>query len=470
MRKLYWYITAYFKKHGFTVIASVVGAIIVFSVLMPFLVQKISIKQRSYIGIIGEYSLQNLPQEIKHHLSVGLTKVDPEDQSIKPLLAERWITENEGKIYRFSLKPDLKWQDGQELSPSEINYNLKDVEVITTPNDIIFKLPDVFSPFPAIVTEPILKQTTTRYLLFFKKPTVVGIGPYRLSSYKESGAKLQEVVLDGPDKRLIYRFYLTEQDAITGFKKGEIDILADVRQPGDLLEWHSANITLERKINYNQYLAIFFNHNDPLISRNLKQALYYALEKPADNERAISPINPTSWAFLEGGKNYARDWERGAERALAEMPREPLNLSLATNSIYSQEARDIQQQWEEFGQFIFDKCQASSEVEDKQLCENLKISISIKISNFPDTQNFQLLLLGQEIPVDPDQYFLWHSEQPTNFTNYKNTRIDSLLEKGRQTLEQRERQTVYQEFQQFLLEDPPAIFLRYLPSYMLRRK
>ena len=77
--------------------------------------------------------------------------------------------------------------------------------------------------------------------------------------------------------------------------------------------------------------------------------------------------------------------------------------------------------------------------------------------------------MGQEIPVDPDQYFLWHSDQSTNFTNYQNTRIDSLLEKGRQTIDQNKRKEVYQEFQQFMLEDPPAIFLRHLFSFDVKR-
>jgi peptide/nickel transport system substrate-binding protein len=80
-----------------------------------------------------------------------------------------------------------------------------------------------------------------------------------------------------------------------------------------------------------------------------------------------------------------------------------------------------------------------------------------------------LLLLGQEIPIDPDQYVMWHSSQATNFTNYKNTRIDSLLEKGRQTTEIAERRTIYQEFQQYLLEDPPAIFLKYLDNISIAR-
>jgi len=99
----------------------------------------------------------------------------------------------------------------------------------------------------------------------------------------------------------------------------------------------------------------------------------------------------------------------------------------------------------------------------------LGINLRIKISNFPDTNNFQLLLMGQSIPTDPDQYFMWHSTQATNFTRYKNTRIDSLLERGRQTIDTEERKSIYQEFQQFLLEDPPAVFLRYLERFSIAR-
>jgi peptide/nickel transport system substrate-binding protein len=469
MRKIYWYLTAYIKKHGLTFALSSLGAILVFSLLMPFLVNKITIKQKKYIGIVGEYNLQALPTEVKNKLSVGLTKVDEQDQSIKPLLAERWVTENDGKTYRFSIKKNITWQDGEPLTPDDINYNFQDVETITTPNDIIFKLPDTFAPFPSIVTEPIFKQAEQNYLLFFKKPTVIGIGPYKINSYKMKGSRLEKIVIDGPDDRLIYRFYLTESDAINGFKKGEVDILRDIRQPKDLKNWSDKYVLLQEKINYDQYLAVFFNNSLPLLNKNTRQALAYALDKPSGDIRALGPINPNSWAYLPGGKDYTKDWDRAAERLLATQLPEKIDLTLTTTPIFLAEAEDFKKQWEEFGQYASKACQTSDEIEDKQLCENAKITIKIKVSNFPDTSNYELLLMGQEIPVDPDQYFLWHSDQATNFTHYQNTRIDSLLEKGRQTLEYQDRLATYQEFQQFLLEDPPAIFLHYLISYDIYR-
>ena len=103
MRKFYWYITAYIKKHGLTFVLSAIGAILIFSLIMPYLAKKISIKPRKYIGMVGDYNLQTLPDEIKYKLSVGLTTVDPENHSIKPLLAERWVTENDGRTYRFTI-------------------------------------------------------------------------------------------------------------------------------------------------------------------------------------------------------------------------------------------------------------------------------------------------------------------------------------------------------------------------------
>ena len=99
----------------------------------------------------------------------------------------------------------------------------------------------------------------------------------------------------------------------------------------------------------------------------------------------------------------------------------------------------------------------------------MKLKVSLKITNFPDVSNYEMLLIGQESPADPDQYQLWHSGESTNFTGYKNTRIDNLLEKGRQTTQFQERKEIYQEFQQFFLEDAPAIFIKHLDTYTISR-
>jgi peptide/nickel transport system substrate-binding protein len=76
-----------------------------------------------------------------------------------------------------------------------------------------------------------------------------------------------------------------------------------------------------------------------------------------------------------------------------------------------------------------------------------------------------------KIPLDPDQYFFWHSTQKdTNITNYKNVKIDKLLEDGRSSIFPSDRKKYYIEFQKIIAEDIPAIFLYYPYTYTIERK
>ena len=469
MRTYYWYLSAYLRKHGLVLLTSVIVASLFFSLLLPLALTRISSKQKQYIGLVGNFTLTTLPLPIQQKLSAGLTQV-LEDGSVAPDLAERWTVENDGKDFRFVLKKNLVWQDGETLTPDDITYNFHDVQIVTTPNDIVFKLPDSYAPFPVAVTQPLLKTVTQKRGGLFTQETLVGLGSYRLVSYRSKGPRLTEVIIENDTERLMYRFYLTEDDAILGFKRGEVDVLPDLANSHGLETWPTATVT--KTINRNRYLAIFFNNQHPQFAKNIRQALSYATPKPPEELRAVGPISPNSWAYLQSGKSYDYDLDRAVERLLSEVskyPTEPLNLELTTTSTFLPEAEEIKGHWETLGTKAQEKCRGTKEITDKAVCENVKITVTIRVNNYPDTDNFQVLLVGQESPPDPDQYALWHTDQPLNFTKYSNTRIDSLLENGRKTFDRQERLTIYQEFQQFFLEDTPAVFLRYLESYEVKR-
>ncbi len=466
MRKLYWYISSYVRKHGLVFLLSIMVALLFFSFLLPLINKKMAFKKSTYIAIVGQYTLTDLPKPIKNQLSAGLTKIGANLEA-EPLLAERWVVEDDGKQYRFVLKKYVKWQDGKTLKPEDINYNFSDVQTISTPNEVIFTLPEPFTPFTVSVSEPILRMEWEKKFFTEDKAKLIGIGQYKMLDYRLRGNNLAEFKIDGPDARYIYRFYLTENEAVNAFKKGEVDVLLNISGCYDLCDWKK--LEQAKELSYDRYLAVFFNNSDPLLTKNIRQGLSYVLEKNYGKARAIGPINPNSWAYLQGGKDYAKDFDRAIERLTSELPRNPLHFELTTSSNFADEAESIKKEWEAFGPIAVEKCQANKDIKDKNLCKNLDIKINIKISNFPDLANYQLLLIGQESSIDPDQYFMWHSSQPINFTHYKNTRIDSLLENGRKTLDLEKRRTIYQEFQQFLLEDPPAVFLRYLDNYSIAR-
>lgn len=467
MRKLYWYLSSYIRKHGLIVILTIVLGMIGFSFIVPKLAMTFDPKPRQYIGLVGDYSLSSLPPEIDHLVSLGLTRIE-EDGTPVPELSERWTTEDDGKTYRFVLKKGLRWQDGKELTTSDINYSFNDVETTTTPNDVIFKLPEPFVPFPTVVSKPLFRTSTKRYLFFFTKPTVIGLGEYQVTDFKQNGVRLSEITIESATERRIYRFYLSENDAVIAFKRGEVDILHDLSTTQDIGEWSTA--VTESRLDPSSYLAVFFNLENPMFSKSTRQALAYAVTKPTDDTRAFGPIAPTSWAYLQGGKGYEYDLNRAVQRLLEELPGEPLNIELTTTPLFEKDANQIKQDWDALGAAAEQACQNEAKITNKADCQHARINTTVRITAFPDTTNFQALLIGQESPSDPDEYYLWHSDQSSNFSRYRNTRIDSLLEKGRQVSERSERLAIYQEFQQFFLEDAPAIFLRHLTSYTIKRQ
>lgn len=473
MRKLYWYITAYLRKHGWRFLLAVAASALVFYFLVPALIEVLQRQETYYIGVVGEYQLNNLPDMVQQQLSRGLLSVS-DDGSFVPDIAEKVVIENNGQRYRLLMPTDLTWQDGETLTLDSIDYNLRDVTTTIENNEIIYDLPAPFASFPQYLTQPLLRPAVKTWGKFFQDNTIIGLNNVvvkKISYQDHNQNNLAEIILDDLDsnKRYIYRFYFSQDQAIEAFKLGEVDYLFDVTNIEEIASWPTVVVN-ERSLD-DQYLALFFNNQDPLFTKNVRLALSYAINKERGGyRRAVGPIPQDSWAYLKGLKTYDQNFDTAVARLLEELPGSPMEIELVTTTSYYSIANDIKNNWEELGEKAVQACLDSKEITDKKPCEYLRLKVKIQIQNFPDTNNFQTLLLGQEVSLDPDQYALWHSGLATNFTSYKNTKVDSLLETGRQTIEQQERQTIYQEFQQALLDDPPAVFLWYLKSSDLTRK
>jgi len=156
--------------------------------------------------------------------------------------------------------------------------------------------------------------------------------------------------------------------------------------------------------------------------------------------RAIGPISPNSWGYNPQVKQYQKDIEKTKEA-------KDLQIKLSTLPNLLSTAEIIANDWKEAG-----------------------ITTEIEVVSAIPT-NYQAFLATVDIPKDPDQYSLWHSTQTgTNISNYKNPRIDKLLEDGRTELDQETRRKIYLDFQKFLVEDVPTIFLYHPTFYTIIRK
>lgn len=165
--------------------------------------------------------------------------------------------------------------------------------------------------------------------------------------------------------------------------------------------------------------------------------------------RAIGPISASSWAYNSQVKRYNYDPNK-AKEIIDEFKKnadvDEVLVDLTTPPILLPQAEIIAKDWESVG---------------------LKVNLQV-FSGVPG--EFQALLAIFDTPVDPDQYSVWHSTQTaTNITHYQNARIDKLLEDGRTEVNLEERRKVYLDFQRFLVEDSPAIFLYYPVTYTIMR-
>lgn len=87
------------------------------------------------------------------------------------------------------------------------------------------------------------------------------------------------------------------------------------------------------------------------------------------------------------------------------------------------------------------------------------------IREFVNKGLFDALVLGWTVTLDPDIYQVWHSSQAVpgglNFMHFRNKELDSLLEEGRVTRDQKRRYEIYCRVQEILDREQPYCFLYY---------
>ncbi|OGM23010.1 hypothetical protein A2961_01280 [Candidatus Woesebacteria bacterium RIFCSPLOWO2_01_FULL_39_21] len=389
------------------------------------------------IGISGRFTVEDIPYNIQRQISRGLTKTE-ESGKVEPDLAQSWETPDKGKTWIFILKKDLKWNDGSPLKSRDLNYNFSDViSEFPDENTIVFKLSTPYSPFPVVVSKPVFKKG------------LLGVSSWKIDKITLMGSFVQTLAIsDDSGTKKIYKFYPTEDQTKLAFRTAEVDKIEGLIDPKPLDSWNTVKIANE--VNRNRLVIIFINTEDNLLTdKTLRQAFAYAIDKESLGERASSPISINSWAYNPQVKSYDYDKERAKEimdQYLKDKDNKILEVKIASYPSLLPVAEKIAQNLKEIG-----------------------VNTSVQVSSITPHE-YQLFLAIYDIPIDPDQYSVWHSTQiETNITKYKSPRIDNLLEDGRTELDFESRKKIYLDFQRFLLEDSPAIFLYYPEYYSVER-
>lgn len=455
-RLLLWLFKAYVKKWRKTILVSFFLGLIVFTILYftsGFFVNLSGFKEKEKIGILGSYALNNLPFEVVAKIGRGLTQVSNDGRPL-PDVASSWDIKDNGKTYIFHLKQNLYFTDKSRVVSDSIKFSFIDVEIQRPDlNTIVFKLKEPYAPFLITLSKPILKQSLRSRDL---KEKFIGIGDYRVGSVDFNGEFVKSIDLvsvKNSKKTLSFQFYPSENALKMAFILGEVSKIAGIRDVGFLNTtlYSFPNFQIERRVNYNQLVSLFYNTQDKTLSdKRLREALSYSVPDNFESgKRNRLPFPPFLWASFEGLETYQKDLAHAKELledSSVATKSASLTLTIKTLKAYEKTALEIKKSWSVLG-----------------IKTNIEISEAL-----PST--FQVFLGEFNVPQDPDQYSLWHSIQPNNITRYKNLRIDKLLEDGRQTIDPDKRKKIYADFQKYLLDDSPVTFLFFPYTYEVSRR
>jgi peptide/nickel transport system substrate-binding protein len=208
--------------------------------------------------------------------------------------------------------------------------------------------------------------------------------------------------------------------------------------------------------------------------RRVRQAITHAIDKEEIIEGvllglgliATGPYKPDTQWYNPKVKEYPYDvekarkllaeagWKNSGKEGVLEKDGKPFEFTILTNQGNESRAR------------------CAEIIQRRLAAAGMRVKIrtvewAAFINDFIDKKNFEAVILGWTLGQDPDIYDIWHSskvgQKELNFISYKNTEVDSLLEKGRYTFDPKIRKACYGRIQEILAEDQPYTFL-YVPN------
>ncbi len=415
-------------------------------------------------------------------------------------LAQSWNVSNDQKTIIFKLKPNLKWADGKPLtsqdvlftwqlvtdektrSPYASDYQL--VKKVDVPDALTFSVTYDQAYAPAldswaglqILPKHLLENQDIHTTAFARNP--VGSHYYKLDKWTHGeNLKLSRNPLSvlGPARidQLVTRIIPDNSAQFLELMADNIDLMG--LDPIKYSRIIPARPELQKKLALykelgNSYTYMGFNlKHKPFDDIRVRKAINYAIDK----QEIIDGV------YLGLGINIASPYKPGTRWSNPDLKPYAYNPAKAKALLKEAGFTDadgdgiLERDGKPFAFEIItnqNKEREKSAVLIQRRLKDVGIDVQIRaiewasfISRFIKTGDFDVVVLGWGLGLDPDQYNIWHSSQNQpgqfNFIGYNNLQIDALLEQGRLELNPEKRMKIYHEFSKVLLEDCPIIYL-----------
>lgn len=295
--------------------------------------------------------ISDVDRDLVELIFSGLIKYNLEGKLIPDLAKEYKILED-GKVYEFSLKENLFWSDGKELTVDDIIFTVRtiqnsdiksplsgswlgvEVEKISD-SSLRFKLKNESSVFLEnctlkIIPKHIWENVPVQNFSFSPlNLNPVGSGPYKLKNlFQNKEGKIisldliQNPLYSGKKPfipKITFRFFDSEEKLIEDFKRGKIKGFSP---PPNLMGDQFPQNTNFQEYSFSlpRYFAIFFNQKNSklLAERDVRLALNYGTNKEEILNKVLlnhgeivhSPILPEIYGFGEPKEIYQFDIEK----------------------------------------------------------------------------------------------------------------------------------------------------------------
>jgi len=450
-------------------------------------------------GLIFMVSGESASSTISSYIFNSLLTYDG-NLDLKGELADNWTVSTNQKTISFTLKPNLKWADGTPLTSEDVlfTWQLVTDEDTRSPYASDYQLvkkaeapdPQTFrvtyeQPYaPAldswsglqILPKHLLKDQDIHTTAFARKP--IGSHHYQLDKWtpgeniklsRNANAVIGQANID----QLITRIIPDNSAQFLELMAGNIDSMG--LDPIRYSRIIPARPKLKKKLNLyeelgNGYTYLGFNlKHKPFDDIRVRQAINYAIDK----QEIIDGV------YLGLGINIASPYKPGTRWSNADLQPYAYNPELARSLLKEAGFADtdgdgiVERDGKPFAFEIItnqNKEREKSAVIIQRRLKEIGIDITVRpqewatfISNYINTGDFDVVILGWGLGLDPDQYNIWHSSQQApgqfNFLGYHNAKVDALLEQGRLEMNTDKRMKIYHAFAKELLNDSPIVYL-----------
>jgi peptide/nickel transport system substrate-binding protein len=435
---------------------------------------------------------------IANNIFNSLLKYD-ESLNYAPEIAESWSISSNQKTITFKIRKGLFWADGEKLTSNDVMFTWKlvtdpktrtpyasDYQLVkkaSAPDPFTFVVTYEESYAPALDTwtalhilpEHLLKNEDINSTYFSRKP--VGSNYYKLDGWK-SGQQVSltsnPLSINGKANinNLISRIIPDTSSQFLELTADNIDLMNI--NPIQFQRVFPSRKDLRNKIGLykelgNGYTYLGFNlKKEPFNDKRVRKALNFAIDKNEIIKGVLLGLGePLSSPYKPGTR-----WNN---TKLKPYPYDSIKaLALLNEAGYKKNKDGFLEKNGKILQFEIltnqNKQREMTAVIIQRRLKEIGVDVSIRviewasfINQFIKTGDFDVVVLGWSLSLDPDQYNIWHSSQQEpgqfNFLGYKNKRVDSLLEKGRVELDISKREKIYHKFSDILLDDSPIVYL-----------